>query len=444
MNRIIKWSLLVLLVAGAAGGGWLAASSGLMNPAPVAQAAAAEAGTAAVVASSLEAQTLDGMTVADARVVPAQWADLSLGVSGVVAEVAVAESQRVQAGDLLVRVDNASQQVAVAQAQAQLLRAQARLAEVAAGPRPQEIAAAQSTLEAAVARLDRLANGAMPGQIAQAEAALAASSAQLSRLYEGADASAVIAARADLAAAEANRTQAQRAYDLVSWRNDVGATPQSAQLQQATIAWEAAQARLDLLSAGPGTADVAAASAEVQRQQASLDTLATTLPGDVAAAEADVAFAQAQLDLLLAGARPESVAVAEADVAAATSQLQQALVALADTELRAPFAGTVAALSISPGEQVTPGAPVLTLADLETWQIETEDLTELDVVRVQLGKQVAITFDALPDVTLDGTIRLIRPRGADNRGDIVYTAVVEPSDSDTRLLWNMTAVVTLK
>jgi HlyD family secretion protein len=189
---------------------------------------------------------------------------------------------------------------------------------------------------------------------------------------------------------------------------------------------------------------VAAASAEVARNQAQLDTLNGTFPADMRAAEADLAFQQAQLDLLLAGARPEQVAVAEADVAAATALLQQALVNLSETEVRAPFAGTVAGLSVAPGEQVNPGAILMTLADLSAWQVETEDLTELDISGVAAGTNVELTFDALPDLSLNGTVEYIRPRGSDNRGDIVYTAVIRPSQSDPRLLWNMTTVVTVE
>ena len=46
--------------------------------------------------------------------------------------------------------------------------------------------------------------------------------------------------------------------------------------------------------------------------------------------------------------------MAEADVAAATASLQSALVSLADTELRAPFAGVAATVSTAIGEQVGP------------------------------------------------------------------------------------------
>ena len=151
--------------------------------------------------------------------------------------------------------------------------------------------------------------------------------------------------------------------------------------------------------------------------------------------------AQAQLDLLKAGARPEAIAIAEADVAAATAALQNTLVSLSDTELRAPFGGIVATINTAVGEQVGAGSPVIMLADTSTWEIETSDLTEFDVVGVKTGDAVQITFDAIPDLQLPGVVTRIRPIGEDNRGDTVYKVVVTPTQSDPRLMWNMTAVV---
>src|SRR5690349_13368955 len=103
------------------------------------------------------------------------------------------------------------------------------------------------------------------------------------------------------------------------------------------------------------------------------------MPADLAAAAADVQVSQAQLDLLMTGARIEEIAAAAADVSAATAALQQALVILSETEIHAPLAGEVALVNVRIGEQVTPGAVAIRLADLASWQIETEDLTELDV-----------------------------------------------------------------
>lgn len=159
--------------------------------------------------------------------------------------------------------------------------------------------------------------------------------------------------------------QAQSAYNQVKDRNDVGMLPQSRDLQQATNNYEAAKARYDLLFAGPEADAVAAGRAQVQQAQAALDRLLTpATPSQVAEAEALVRSAQAQLDLLQAGARDQELAVAAIAVTEAEAALRRAQSAQAATAIRAPFGGTVTALTVSPGEMVQPGGIVLTLADL--------------------------------------------------------------------------------
>src|SRR5690606_8313307 len=127
-------------------------------------------------------------------------------------------------------------------------------------------------------------------------------------------------------------------------------------------AYEAAQARLADLQAGPSQADVANANAQIRRAAAQLSAAENAMPDDLAEAEANVRASQAALDLLLTPASQEQIAAAEADVAAATATLQQALVSLADTELRATFNGVVAQVNINVGEQASPAAPLILLA----------------------------------------------------------------------------------
>ncbi len=165
------------------------------------------------------------------------------------------------------------------------------------------------------------------------------------------------------------------------------------------------------------------------------------MPSQIAEAEAELRRAQAQLAQSLAGAREEEIAAAAADVATAKAQLLQAEAALAETELRAPFDGTVAFLDVRVGEQVTAGAVIVQLADLTRWQIETSDLTEIGIVDVAEGDRADLTFDAIDDLDMAGTVTRIRPIGENKQGDVVYTVIIEPDRQDERLRWNMTAVV---
>ena len=396
-------------------------------------------------AEELPAVKASDDVVADAVVLPIKSAQLSLPVGGIVAEVAIKEGEQVAVGQVLVRLEASRQAAAVAQAEAQLLRAQLAVVDLQAGPRPEEIAAAQAAVEAAQAQLARVEQGVRPEEISAAEAALAGANASLAKVNEGPREGELVAARADVANAEAALQQAQAAYDRVKGRADISAQPESLQLEQATNAYEAAKARLEALQEGATAADIAAASAGVRQAQAQLEILeAPARSADVAAAQAEIRRAQAQLDLLEAGTRPETIAAAQAEVKAAEAGLEQARAAMEETELLAPFAGTIASLDAKVGELVSPGAPVMSLADLSVWRIETDDLTELSVVRVKEGDAVTISFDAIPDLELAGKVLRIKEIGETKMGDITYTVVIAPSEHEARLRWNMTASVVIE
>lgn len=389
----------------------------------------------------------DQDVVAEAVVEPARWSELAFAAGGTVAEVLVVEGDVVGQGQVLARLNAAQQEAAVAQAKAGLQRAQAGLDELRAGPRPQEIESAQAAIEAAQAQLDRVLEGARPEEISAAQAALDMAKAQLQKVQEGPQEEPLIAARAEMANAEATLRQAQAAYDRVKSEPDIGARPEALQLQQATHAYEAAQARLDELQKGPSAADVAIARAQVQQAQAQLDALkAPARSADIAAAQAEIRRAAAQLSLIEAGMRPETIAAAAADVAAAQAMLDQAQAALADTELRAPFSGTVTAMHVDAGDQASPGRVVVVLATLDRLYTRTKDLMDLDVTRVVVGQSAEVTVDALPGQTLEGVVREIALQAGDYRGDVVYDVTIELTGADvTKVLrWGMTALVKIK
>ena len=102
-----------------------------------------------------------------------------------------------------------------------------------------------------------------------------------------------------------------------------------------------------------------------------------------------------------------------------------------------------AALDAHAGEYVEPGTAVAHLADFSAWQVETTDLTELNVARIREGAQAAVTFDAIPGLELPGTVSHIRALGENKQGDITYLVTIKLSRQDPRLRWNMTASATM-
>jgi membrane fusion protein (multidrug efflux system) len=140
------------------------------------------------------------------------------------------------------------------------------------------------------------------------------------------------------------------------------------------------------------------------------------------------------------GPKPADIVLAQARIDNAQASLAAAEASLDDLELLAPFAGTVSELNIRQGEWVTPGVPVILLADLSRLRVETTDLNEIDAARVKVGETVKVTFDALPDVVVQGTIQSIATKASPGSG-VNYTAVIELAEIPEALLWGMTAFV---
>ncbi|MEI8167573.1 MAG: efflux RND transporter periplasmic adaptor subunit [Chloroflexales bacterium] len=444
--------------------------------------------------------------VTDGRVLPTRDADLRFELPGTVAELLVAEGDTVAAGAPLARLDTASLEAAVEQARATLDEASAQLELLQAGARPEAVAAAEAQVAQAQAAARQTGGRVTAADLQAARDALREAQAVLARLQAGPKGTEIEQARAALAQAQANLqtgrdalsgakttadlrvTQAanalrdaQDASSQIYWANvelgKLGDLPQArkdaeaaahravadaeAALAQAKVALDNArqaeltglaaataqtrdaQARLDQVLAGTDADQLAAAQARVSAAQAHIAQLTgTARAGELAAAQAGVSQAQAGLAQVAAAPRSPEVAAAAARVRVGQAALRQAELTLAKATLTAPFAGTVVEVNLTVGEQPTAASPAFVLADLSNWRIETSDLTELDVVSVREGDPATISFDALPDLSLTGTVTKIQALGKTFQGDVIYTVTVAPQSWDKRLRWNMTATVT--
>ncbi len=171
----------------------------------------------------------------------------------------------------------------------------------------------------------------------------------------------------------------------------------------------------------------------------------------VTLAEADLQLAELQLEELPADASQGQIDLAQANLRAketnvdlAQSTLTSARNALDQTELRAPFAGTVASMLLDVGEQAIAGQTVVTIGDTSTWLIETTDVSELEVVRLAIGDRASVTFTALPGHTIEGTVDRIQGRGLSEDGSVVYAVAIRPDAFNPQLRWGMSATVRIR
>jgi len=141
------------------------------------------------------------------------------------------------------------------------------------------------------------------------------------------------------------------------------------------------------------------------------------------------------------GLDPDEMNTLEARVASTTANVESAKEAVDALNLRAAMSGEVTDLVLEVGQQVSPGEVVLAVADFSAWIIETDNLTEFEVVAVSEGQEVDVVLDALPDVHLKGEVTEINARFEEKRGDITYTVTILLKETDPLMRWGMTAAV---
>ncbi len=224
--------------------------------------------------------------------------------------------------------------------------------------------------------------------------------------------------------------------DAQQGQADAAVAQATAVFAQAEAGVAAAQANLDLLKAGPSSAQLNVAQRQVdqavtawkvaRKAYKDLSKAEKNTPAGSAAkaqrdnAEAAIATARAQYRLIASGARAEQVSAAEAQLAAAEAQLsaaraQQDSAAAAVTVLDAqrakltlvaPSAGTVLSRAVEPGETVVPGGALLELGDLDRLTL-TVYVPEDRLGEVLVGQAVSISVDSFPGETFRGAVTRI-------------------------------------
>ena len=124
------------------------------------------------------------------------------------------------------------------------------------------------------------------------------------------------------------------------------------------------------------------------------------------------------------------------------ARLKAAETGVAAFSLIAPFDGVVTEVNVAEGEQVSPQTWAVKLADTTSWNVETSDVTELEVVNIQEGQEVSFTADALPGVTMNGVVSEISQSSYTQNGDVIYTVKIQANEVDPRVRWGMTVEVT--
>jgi len=200
------------------------------------------------------------------------------------------------------------------------------------------------------------------------------------------------------------------------------------QLRQAEAGVRLAEAQLALLAKGARSEDIRQAEAAHSQAEAALTVAeddarrmreltrtgsVTTKQAEDAEARLTIATAQRNagaeaLKKVRTLARPEEIRAAEARLAQAVAAVDLLKKTIADCTILAPAGGIVTHKAVEPGELLTPGATIVTLAELDSVYVMIY-VTANELGRVRLGGPAEIKIDSFPDRIFVGRITYISP-----------------------------------
>lgn len=308
--------------------------------------------------------------------IEATQAELSFQVNGRVTNVSVDEGASVEKNQLLAELDRAELTARMNQALAQLRQA-------------------TESLKQKEAVLD-LYRSTLPAEVARAEAAVRALQSNLEELETGYRGQEVERARLAYESARITMEEARKDKIRIEGLFQRGIVPEKSKddaalkYETASKEYERAKENLDLVREGFRKESKEAAKARL--------------------AEGQAVLRQARSNLKKIEATEKEVDVAEAHVQGAEAALELAEIQLRYTQLRAPFSGIVVSRNLEPGEVVSPGREVLSLADLSTVDLKLF-VDETEIGKVKPGQEVEVRTDTFPDKIYAGRVSFISPEG---------------------------------
>jgi len=337
-----------------------------------------------------------GEVNASGVIVPSQQANLGLALPARIKTVEVKEGDVVKEGQVLVlTTGRAGLEAGVAAAEFELISAQ-QAAGMALAQAKLDWANALDALDFAERQwtANQLGNRATPTSLKDAKADVTIAEKRLSQAQTNLDKASGTSSKAQ---AQSALTDARKAYNSAVWLLD----------------W-------------------------LQREPTDLEQ--ALLDADLEIAKAMLKNAEEELERFEGGSNTDELSLAEARLKAAETGLAAAKSALADNEIQAPFSGTIAGVMVNPGEVVVPGQVLITLADLDHFQVETTDLSERDVDQVKVGGAAEVYLEALGE-KVEGDIAKISQQASTIGGDVVYKVTIDLPTHPEGLMWGMSVEV---
>jgi RND family efflux transporter MFP subunit len=166
------------------------------------------------------------------------------------------------------------------------------------------------------------------------------------------------------------------------------------------------------------------------RTQAAYEkSMADFQAGQCTQAELEKAEREYELALIDAGRKKDEIMATTKGLTRAELDVKIAKRNLEKTKLRAPFAGILTEIKVSPHERIEAGREICTLVDVSRIKVKARVL-ESEIGKMKVGREVDLTFSAYPGKSFKGVVGSVSPVvSAEDKTCAVHVAVANPDEA---------------
>ncbi|MEW6087633.1 MAG: efflux RND transporter periplasmic adaptor subunit [bacterium] len=321
---------------------------------------------------------------------PIAEANITAKIGGEIKEVFAEEGDKLEKGSVLLKIDDFHAKKEKERAEASLIGASARYQY------------AQETAEKTVAV-----------QLKDAEANLKTAKAAMELICKGARDEEIKQIKSEKDSAEAVLNNIKGNYDRVKnlWDNKLVSQQEwekiQTELKTAQSKFDAVSEQYNILVKGARDEDIKKAEAQVDKATAAYELAKQLYDSkswykDLKSASAFSKEAQASFDL--------------------------ASKAVDDTEIKAPFSGTIMKKNANIGENIKPEQVVFSIMDFSKIKVEA-NIAEANITEIKAGQAVNIKLDAYPGKVFHGKVNLISP-GIDSKNRTAKIEILAPNEDN--------------
>lgn len=388
---------------------------------------------------------------------PAEVINLAFEKSGKVSYVNLKVSDKVKAGEVVVKLETSELEANLLETEANLETQEVKLDEIKKGSRPEEIEIQEAKLANTKSNLEDSRKNLVDKITDAYVKADDATRNKTDQLFSGGD-----SASPQLTFPVAN-TEVESKIEwgrfmvgrsLNAW--SVGITSLNSESDLAANT-KTAKDNLSLVKTLLEDAGVALSSVSPSQNlsQSTLDSYKTdistarvnvstainnltTAEEKLKTAESNVSIAEKELALKRSGSTLEQIKYQEAQIKQAEAKVLAVRAQIGKNILRSPINGLITKQDAKPGEIVAPNITLVSIMSENDLEIEV-NISEINIENISLGNPVKITFDALMEETFSGQVSEIDPAETIINGVVNFKTKITLLNPNPKLKSGLTA-----